>query len=254
MFTATDREECLQLLEKYYRGQQFHDAIYQTRIRKYLRRGQRVLDAGCGRYMRFCKEFSNTAEMVGIDIETTLETTNQGYPFAVRGDLSRLPFASNQFDMVISRSVVEHLREPLTVFREFWRVLRPGGTVILITPNKYDYVSIVASLTPYWLHQRLVSRIFQVPADDIFPTFYRANTVATIRKTLTAAKFFQRELDTINQYPAYLMFSPVLFRLGVLYERITRLNMFRCLRGSIICVFEKQNIAPSLSRAKQENT
>jgi len=35
------------------------------------------------------------------------------------------------------------------------------------------------------------------------------------------------------------MFSPTLFRLGILYERLTSLNIFRGLRGSIVCVFEK---------------
>jgi len=44
----------------------------------------------------------------------------------------------------------------------------------------------------------------------------------------------------INHYPAYLMFSPVLFRLGVIYERLTSLQAFRSLRGSILCVFAKQ--------------
>jgi len=36
------------------------------------------------------------------------------------------------------------------------------------------------------------------------------------------------------------MFSPVLFRIGVLYERLTSLRPFRSLRGSLLCVFEKQ--------------
>lgn len=177
--------------------------------------------------------------MVGIDLETTLETDNRSAPFGVRGDIGRLPFANGHFDMVISRSVIEHLEDPPQVFREFARVLRPGGKVVIITPNKYDYVSVIASLTPYRVHRFLVSRIFQVPEDDVFPTLYRANTISAIRKAFRPAGLVQKELGTINHYPAYLMFSPTLFRLGVLYERLTSLNMFRDLRGSIVCVFEK---------------
>jgi hypothetical protein len=55
----------------------------------------------------------------------------------------------------------------------------------------------------------------------------------------------ERELRTVNHYPAYLMFSPVLFRLGVLQERLTSLPPFQSLRGLILCVFEKQPDAPS---------
>jgi SAM-dependent methyltransferase len=240
MFRAKDREKCERIFEKYYRGRKFHDALYSDLITKYLQPGQRLLDAGCGRYMKFCKELSGMARTVGMDLEPNLETNNQGPPFGVRGDLSRIPFPSNYFDMVISRSVVEHLQDPPQVFREFCRVLRPGGKVVIITPNKYDYVSLIAAVTPYRLHRALVSKIFPVSPDDVFPTLYRANTLSSINRALVSAGFVQRELNTINHYPAYLMFSPVLLRLGILYERLTSLEMFRSLRGSILCVFEKQ--------------
>jgi ubiquinone/menaquinone biosynthesis C-methylase UbiE len=239
MFTDKDREKCGQLLEKYYKGRKFYDSLYRDMIRKYLKPGQRLLDAGCGRYLRFSKELSDTATVVGIDLESVLETDNRSAPFGVRGDIGHLPFPPGHFDMIISRSVVEHLEDPPRVFREFARVLRPGGRVVVITPNKYDYVSVIAAFTPYWLHRSLVSRIFQVPEDDVFPTLYRANTLSSIHRAFTSSGFVQRELDTVNHYPAYLMFSPVLFRLGVLYERMTGLRMFRSLRGSILCVFEK---------------
>jgi len=66
--------------------------------------------------------------------------------------------------------------------------------------------------------------------------------MSSIRRALNSVGFIERELDTINHYPAYLMFSPILFRLGILYERITSLNLFRSLRGSILCVFEKREM------------
>lgn len=243
MFSDRDREKCLHLYKKYYAGRKFHDDLYRDVISRYLRPGSRLLDAGCGRYLRFCKEFAGIADVTGVDLEETFETDNSTRPFAVRGDIGALPFPSGHFDMVISRSVIEHLEDPPRVFREFFRVLRPGGRAILITPNKYDYVSVIAALTPYSLHRALVSRIFRVPEDDVFPTLYRANTMSALRKSLTAAGLVQREMDTINHYPAYLMFSPVLFRLGVVYERITSLNALRSLRGTILCVFEKPGSA-----------
>jgi ubiquinone/menaquinone biosynthesis C-methylase UbiE len=253
MFTDKDRIKCEQIYDNYYRGRKFHDSLYMELIQKHLIPGQRVLDAGCGRYLKFSKQLSRIATVVGIDLETTLETENLRPPFGVRGNLSDLPFPASHFDMVISRSVVEHLEDPQRVFREFARVLKPGGKVVIITPNKYDYVSLIASLTPYALHRRLVHKIFRVSEDDVFPTLYRANTLGAIRKALTTATFIEKELRTINHYPAYLMFSPVLFRLGILYERITSLERFRSLRGSILCVFEKpaDPIMPELLETAQ---
>jgi hypothetical protein len=85
-----------------------------------------------------------------------------------------------------------------------------------------------------------VSRIFRVSEDDVYPTLYRANTLAKIRKELTSAGLAKRELRALTHYPAYLMISPLLFRLGVLYERLTSLELFRSLRSVILCVFEKE--------------
>jgi SAM-dependent methyltransferase len=249
MFTKRDREKCSQLYERYYQGREFHDTLYNKLIRKYVRSGQRILDAGCGRDLTFSKDLSDVAEVVGIDLEPTLETANREFPFGVRGDLSHLPFRPESFDMVISRSVVEHLEDPCQVFREFHRVLRPAGKVIVITPNKYDYVSLIAAVTPYSWHRRLVSRIFQSSEDDVFPTLYRANTISAMRKAFRAAGFLDRELATINHYPAYFMFSPALFRLGVLYERLTSLESLRQFRSSLLGAFEKPDV-PAAARAE----
>jgi ubiquinone/menaquinone biosynthesis C-methylase UbiE len=240
MFSEGDRQKCQQLYQKYYGDRKFHDSLYRDVISRHLTPGARLLDAGCGRYLRFCHEFSATAEVVGVDLEQSFETRNDHRPFAVRADIGALPFPNAHFDMIISRSVVEHLEDPPSVFREFFRVLRPGGKIVIITPNKYDYVSLIAAITPYWLHRALVSRIFGVPEDDVFPTLYRANTMSALRKGMKTAGLIVREMDTINHYPAYLMFSPVLFRLGVAYERLTSLRILRGLRGSILCVFEKE--------------
>jgi ubiquinone/menaquinone biosynthesis C-methylase UbiE len=239
MFRERDRQKCLELYDRYYAGRKFHDTVYRELIAKYLSPGCRLLDAGCGRYLKFSRELTPEARVVGIDLEREFDTDNSAAPFAIRGDIATLPFTSGSFDMVIARSVVEHLTDPPRVFREFFRVLRPGGHVVLITPNKFDYVSMIAAITPYSFHRFIVSRIFQVPEDDVFPTMYRANTVSSMRRAMTGAGLREREMDTINHYPAYLMFSPVLFRLGVAYERLTARRALRMLRGSILCAFEK---------------
>jgi SAM-dependent methyltransferase len=244
MFTETDRKRCDELFDKYYAGRKFCRAQYQELIRSHVFSGHRLLDAGCGRYLEFSKEFSADVQVIGIDLEEHLDTNNRRSPYAIRGDLDTLPFPSGCFDLVISRSVVEHLQNPLQVFREFHRILKPGGKVILSTPNKYDYVSIIASLTPYRWHQFLVNKIFHIPVDDVYPTLYRANTLSSLASHLREAGLQETELRAINHYPAYLMFSPFLFRLGVLYERLTSLHFLRFLRGTLLCVFEKPCLGP----------
>src|ERR1035437_5279588 len=97
MFRPKDREKCAELFKNYCSGHKFHDDLYRDLIRELLRPGQHLLDAGCGRYLTFCREFSGCAHVVGIDLDSGLETDNQSAPFGVRGDLGSLPFVSEYF-------------------------------------------------------------------------------------------------------------------------------------------------------------
>lgn len=54
----------------------------------------------------------------------------------IEADLNRpLPVASDSQDCIIAYSVVEHLLMPCAFLRECRRVLRPGGTLVVLTPN-----------------------------------------------------------------------------------------------------------------------
>lgn len=48
-----------------------------------------------------------------------------------------LPFANNSFDLIWCSEVIEHLIDPVKTVKEFDRVLKPGGKMILTTPNSY---------------------------------------------------------------------------------------------------------------------
>jgi SAM-dependent methyltransferase len=82
----------------------------------------RVLDIGCGT--------NKVAGAVGMDINPR---TNAD----VIHDLDDLPypFADNEFDAVIGRHVIEHVRDPLAVMCEIHRITRNGGIVKLVAPH-----------------------------------------------------------------------------------------------------------------------
>src|SRR5262249_24255814 len=98
-----------------------------------------VLDAGCGIDAPLTRKFGQQIPTVGIDL-------CRGLPNDLRfvtGDLSQLPFRDGVFSLVFTRSVFEHLTEPERVLDEFHRVLRPNGKCVILTPNRFDYSSIV---------------------------------------------------------------------------------------------------------------
>jgi SAM-dependent methyltransferase len=106
--------------------------------------GAGVLDIGCGtgRYFPFLSALGAT-RLVGLDIGPSLLAACQQHNPAVSLALAHalhLPFASHSFEIVISMGLVEHFRDPTPVLDEFVRLLRPGGTLILETPNLLNLV------------------------------------------------------------------------------------------------------------------
>jgi 2-polyprenyl-6-hydroxyphenyl methylase/3-demethylubiquinone-9 3-methyltransferase len=98
--------------------------------------GSQVLDLGCGKGRFSTKLNERGARAVGLDISCAMLGEATGLD-RVRGSARRLPFGRASFDRVMAVEVFEHL-PPQTldqVCSEVRRVLRPGGTFVIIDKN-----------------------------------------------------------------------------------------------------------------------
>jgi SAM-dependent methyltransferase len=225
------------LIDRYYDSVLFGESALEANIREFLRiAGNRMLDAGCGEDAPFTRKFAGEAKIVGIDLCRGLPKDLS----TVCGDLSQLPFVDGSFSIVFSRSVFEHLVDPDRVMHEIHRALRPGGFCVILTPNRYDYSSIVARFTPQRFHSWFVNRVYGSHTYDTFPTLYRANTPAYFNGLVKNQKGWKiKKLEGLRHYPANLIFSRILFRLGVLYDWLIAKLGWHALQPSLLVVLEK---------------
>lgn len=94
--------------------------------------GLKILDAPAGKGIFSKKIQDRGGRPFCLDISHIPEQTLQ----RVRGDLNAsLPFRSGQFDRVVCIEGIEHLENPSFLLREYYRVLKDGGILILTTPN-----------------------------------------------------------------------------------------------------------------------
>lgn len=104
--------------------------------------GDRVADLGCGGQ-------KTIPEAVGVDevpngerIPMLLEGHNISQADVVADATKTLPFEDSYFDTVIARHILEHIPDPITAIREWGRILRPGGRLIIAVPNQ-DEVEVI---------------------------------------------------------------------------------------------------------------
>lgn len=94
-----------------------------------------VLDVGCGD--RWAESIlPPSSRYVGLDYPPTVSKGYAGKP-DVFGDGQHLPFAHSSFDSVVLMDVMEHLPIPEMAMTEAWRVLKPGGIIIMQVPYLY---------------------------------------------------------------------------------------------------------------------
>jgi SAM-dependent methyltransferase len=195
-----------------------------------------VLNLGAGPGTGWLHFDHDVRSVVGLDPHNAI-TVNQRVTYRVRGVAEALPFRDQSFELVYMDWVVEHLPSPQQAAAEIYRVLKPHGTLLFRTGNLFHYSYAMASITPHWLHKILLKGNIE---NEPYPTYYRMNTVRSVRRMLGAVGFIEDELTMMEPDPAYVCMSRPTFLAGVAYERlVNRFEIFQTIRANILGCFRK---------------
>ena len=123
--------------------------IYQTLLGAadgILEPGGELLEfgAGTGSLINLLRASGFSGPLTGADILPKPASFGADVRW-IEGDLNEpLPAPAASFDTIVSTEVIEHLENPRAVFREFRRLLRPGGALLLTTPNQESLRSLLS--------------------------------------------------------------------------------------------------------------
>lgn len=116
---------------------QYPDLLTEYLVKRYqLSAGQEMLDLGCGRG-EFLRGFVRCG-LKGYGLDESLAAKDLCLEAEIlQSDLESepLPYKDNSFDIIFSKSVLEHFYYPEKLVQEIYRVLKPGGLVITMTPD-----------------------------------------------------------------------------------------------------------------------
>lgn len=134
--------------QKYWHTTRFRE------VKKVITSANLVLDVGCadGVFSNVIFKSTNAKKFIGLDIvKSSVDWANKHWAKNKRmkfivGDAHKLPFKDETFDAVFCLEALEHVVNPVQVFKEFKRVMKKGGYGVFLVPSDNDLFKIV-----WWL-------------------------------------------------------------------------------------------------------
>lgn len=228
-------------------GLRYSQDVYEEVLKRHVGPQTDWLDLGCGHQLlpswRAEQERELTARcrsLVGLDYDFGALKVHPNISRKVRGDMSRLPFKEESFDLVTANMVVEHLKEPDVQFREVARVLRPGGLFLFHTPSAYGYPTVVARYVPRAPKLMFVRLLEGRKAEDVYPAYYRANTR---RRVEELSRTTGMKLEELRLIMTDAMFNsvPPLAAFELVWIRMLMTEPLEALRTNLIAVMRKHD-------------
>jgi len=133
-----------------------------------FRGDESVLDCGCGNggVARILRR--RVREVTAIDVEPSGDWRDEaGLTFLV-ADAEQLPFENETFDLVHSKDSLHHMSSPEHALAEYHRVLKPGGSALIVEANRYNPV-FYPHMTLALGHEHFTRARFRALVRAVFP-------------------------------------------------------------------------------------
>jgi ubiquinone/menaquinone biosynthesis C-methylase UbiE len=211
-----------------------HDEYYRELLDRCLARSKAVVHLGCGgRDVRSLASVDLSGVTIYAVDPSEASIRRNPNPNQIVAFGHDIPLPSGSIDLIFCEYLMEHVEDPEATITEAHRLLRPGGILLWMAPNLWSYSGLITHLTPDWFH-RLVIKVLEPVAkrtasEDVFPTYFRINSIATIERMLEEGEFELEELFTSASPPFYTLALPVVHQLAILFHLV--LDRFEGLRG-----------------------
>src|SRR5262245_37218951 len=129
--------------------------IYRTALALLDDRHMAVLDVGCGTGLMSAMLAAQGRQVVGVDLSSAMiaqaRRRSGSCATFIEADAENLPIASSSVDAVVNLISLHHYPDPSRAVAEFRRVLRPGGSLVLIAFDRNSRYIALAQRTNRWI-------------------------------------------------------------------------------------------------------
>jgi 2-polyprenyl-3-methyl-5-hydroxy-6-metoxy-1,4-benzoquinol methylase len=127
-------------------GRTVYNWFFAPVLMRYLSKDASLLEMGCGRASLTLSLAPKIRRLVGVDISDV--AVNQANEYARKTSVTNAEFIvddctklalTEKFDAVWSQGLIEHFDDPITITREHFNALKPGGAALISVPYLYSY-------------------------------------------------------------------------------------------------------------------
>jgi SAM-dependent methyltransferase len=210
-----------------------------------------VVDVGAGKECTFARYRKRDAEVriIGVDRSSDELGKNPDVDEKRVADVTLgLPFEAGEADMVVSRSVIEHLRDSELFVREASRVLKPGGYCIHLFASRFAPFAIANRMLPPKVATKLLNTMHPECSGKLgFESHYNKTYVSAMR-TLLIRNGFEVENVFVSYYQSgYYNFFLPLYLLSAIYELLVKTLRVENLAAKVLIVAKKRTIVSANS-------
>lgn len=208
---------------KEWTGERMETSVFNESTMEHLHRyaiaaklgyNKKVLDIACGEGYGSNLLAMNAASVTGVDIdEKTIAAAEKKYKSSNllfrSGNASNIPCKDQSFDLVVSFETIEHIDRHEEMMQEIKRVLKPGGLLVISTPDKKNYFDSNEYQNPYHIKELYKEEFEELVAKHfVYSKLYQQNFVNGSLIIGDAKKFENfsgdfKKIETLNPPAAY---------------------------------------------------
>jgi len=181
---------------------------------KKIPEGLTILDAGAGEapYKKFCSHLKYIAQDFGQyhgDGEIGLQTgTWDNTKLDIISDILSIPLPDGSVDAIMCTEVLEHIPDPLGAIKEFARLVKPGGYLLLTAPfaslTHFAPYHFVSGLSKYFYEKHLPGNGFEIADLQLNGNFFEYVAQENRRIKTIAAKYAGKRLTIFDKIIIHL--------------------------------------------------
>jgi len=204
--------------------------VYTDTLLKYLDKSKVWIDLGCGFNNTVLTHQNLVKQAIGVDVVDCKESN------FIKADIRHIPLPSDYADIVTLRFVAEHFENKHEYINEIKRVLKKRGILIILTTNLLSpFIFIPKILLPYSLKNKILTKLFKVNDEDVFPTYHKLNTPASfesLKPDFNIIKMiFISDLNATRKWVFYILF---------IWHKFTQKAKLEKLQTNLLVILEKQ--------------